>query len=67
MFQLRPGHYDDKGTPVVFLLKGQPFPSFGYPREQCPHPSIYSVYAEWDGLLGHGWFCALCGELNQAG
>ena len=64
---LHPGHYDDKGTPVITLAKGEKFPSFGFLKGMCPHPSIYSVYAEWDGPLGHGWFCALCGTLNQVG
>ena len=66
--ELKPNrHYDRKGTPVIFLQPGEDFPSFGYPREKCAHPSIYATYAEWDGPLGHGWFCALCGELLQVG
>jgi hypothetical protein len=68
MFTLISGHYDDAGTPVIFLKKGQPFPSLGYPNHECPHPHIYSIYAEWESdSLGHGWFCALCGALNEVG
>ena len=53
---------------TLHFAKGETFPSFGVPRGQCPHPPQYSIFAEWesDGL-GHGWYCALCGTLNQVG
>ena len=50
------------GEQTLYLAKGEPFPSFGIKRVECPHPAQYSTFAEWDGLPGHGWFCALCGE-----
>lgn len=27
----------------------------------------FSTYIEWDGPLGHGWECGLCGRLLQVG
>ena len=65
--KLIPGHYDPERTPVIWVDKGESFPSFGYPKEKCPCPSKYHFYAEWEGRLGHGWFCALCGKLTQVG
>ena len=55
------------GEMTLFLAKGEKFPSFGMNRDICPHPSQYSTFAEWEGPLGHGWFCALCGKLLQVG
>ena len=51
--ELKPNrHYDCKGTPVIFLKPGEDFPSFGYPREKCPHPAstppTLSGMARWD-------------------
>ena len=56
------------GEQTIFLKRGEGFPSFTMDQRLCPHPPQYSVFAEWesDGL-GHGWFCALCGTLNQVG
>ena len=65
-FSLRPGNYDVEHSLVLYCESGI-FPSFGFPRSQCSHPSIYHTYAEWEGPLGHGWFCALCGDLLQVG
>ena len=64
--ELRHSHRTMEQT--IFLKEGEPFPSFGIKRVECPHPPQYSVFAEWEsGVLGHGWFCALCGELGQVG
>ena len=53
---------------TIYLRRREPFPSFGFPKQLCPHPAQYSSFAEWESdSLGHGWFCALCGELLQVG
>jgi len=67
MKQLRPGYYDRERTPVIYVMDMK-FPSFGAEPANCPHPSKYHLYAEWESnSLGHGWFCALCGTLMQVG
>jgi len=67
VFALIPGQYDKERTPVIYV-KDMNFPSFGAHPDNCPHPSKYHLYAEWDSKsLGHGWFCALCGKLMQVG
>ena len=67
MLQLRPNkRYDREETPVIFV-RGKNCPSLGCPKRECPHPRMYTIYAEWEGGLGHGWFCVLCGEVMQEG
>ena len=60
-------NYDERGTKVLFFKERERFPSFGFDPKKCSHPSPYNLYAEWEGPIGHGWFCALCGELVQVG
>ena len=60
-------HSERAGQETIFLGKGEDFPSFGFNRKACPHPSQYTSFAEWDGYVGHGYFCALCGEMLQVG
>ena len=56
------------GEQTLFLAKGEKCPSFGFQTQLCPHPPQYSIFVEWESEgLGHGWFCALCGTVNQVG
>ena len=60
--------FDDEGTDVIYIRKGEQFPNMGFNRATCPHPSKYMVYGEWESdILGHGWFCSLCGKVMQVG
>lgn len=59
-------HSDNYGGECIFLKKGK-LPNAGMDPKTCRHPRGAACYAEWEGALGHGWYCTLCGEVIQVG
>ena len=51
----------------IYVPNGEGFPSMGFDRRTCPHPTDFWGSYFSDGALGHGMFCTLCGEFMQAG
>jgi len=59
---------DKTGDFEIFLERGERPPFGKLDPKDCKHPASAWVYVEWRSeWLGHGYYCALCGELMQVG